>query len=1068
MSTSEKSLRAVETEINQINTELEDANAAVRSTKRKLALFAETPGADPGLRQELQNRLAKQEAEVASLNTRLASKEKEADAIADGQPTAQPTSQENTAAASQTAETAVNNEEESTSSDEDFDEESPDSDEEDFDEEELDEEEQDNLENEDEDPDSDETEDETGTDSVVGFDEDGRPIYESDETEDETGVDQVIGFDKYGNPVYAGDEVADQASSIPVYVPMDNPLHDYASYTYNVSLFVLSSEEYNRAVKGVETWDRVGQCLIGGAGRFNDTNRHPAFRDDFFFDGLRLTTVVGLNQKSKSSNAIDITFNLIEPYGLTLLDRIIDVAETVKPRCRNYLELPYLLQIDFFGSTDDGGMPNPIPGITKRLPIKIIELKMKVGTKGTEYALKAIPFNHQALQETTASTPINLEIDAATVKDFFDEGEALTITNTAEIAAFREAIKLDVVKSDPAVLKIYEARLIELEKGARVKATSYTAGVNAWYQQQLVTGARKYTDQIRFTVDEEIGKSLIVMPDRNDPSKTPVPDPGTAKARVINSPNASGPDFNTSAFSISAGTSVLKLVDMVMRNSRYVLDQVSDPASKSAQDIANSRGQPLLWYKVVPDVQLNQFDAKTNRWSKTITYHIKKMIVYNSKHPMGPQSLPNGAVKQYNYLYTGYNRDILDFSIDFDALFYTAVEVNRASYQTISGAASSPDTGKVNDIQNPSNPGSIQQSTYIPIPDNPGASAVLDGNRDSATKTASSIQNSIYSNARGDMLNLRIKIIGDPHFIKQDDVLINPADKDYEKLTNEQLIPGVGSLVMDRGEIFVRVNFRTPVDVDDNTGLLRQDGKYIESKFSGLYRVLTVDSEFRSGKFEQVLNMVRIFEDILKPGVVADDRQDDSTAATADRDQDVPESSDIDDSSGVTGLDESTEDETVEDDDSGASSYGEEDDPYDPDTATESEETNEDDEDLEEIADSDVEEDIGDVEEQQATSPEPQPAKTAAQFENQQQQTQEQKVRALESEAARIDTELGDAEASVRSTQRKLDIINRNPGSYDQTYRQELQNRLATQQAQVTNLKSQLAAKEAEADKAAE
>jgi hypothetical protein len=1065
MSTSEKKVREIEGEINEINSKLEDANAAIRSTQRKLNIITPNLEADPTIsrtyQQELQNRLAKQQAEVDSLNAQLAAKEKEANEVADREPTAQPTTQENTAAAGQTAETAVNNEEESSTTEE----ESPTTDEEDIDEE-LDDEEQENLENENEDPDSEETEDETGTDVVVGFDEDGNPVYETDEAGDETGTDVVVGFDKYGNPVYEGEDITDQTSSVPVYIPMDNPLHDYASYTYNVSLFVLSSDEYNKAVKGVETWERVGQCLIGGAGRFNDTNRHPAFRDDFFFDGLRLTTVVGLNQKSKSSNAIDITFNLIEPYGLTLLDRIIDVAETVKPRCRNYLELPYLLQIDFFGSTDDGEMPNPIPGITKRLPIKIIELKMKVGTKGTEYALKAIPFNHQALQETTASTPINLEIDAATVKDFFDEGEAITITDTNEIAAYREAIKLDIIKSDPDVLKIYEARLIELEKGARVKATSYTAGVNAWYQQQLITGARNHTDQIRFVVDEEIGKSLIVLPDRNDPSKTPVPDPGTAKARVINSPNASGPDFNTSAFSISAGTSVLKLVDMVMRNSKYVLDQVSDPASKSAQDIANSRGKPLFWYKVVPDIQLNQFDSRTNRWSKTITYHIKKMIVYNSKHPMGPQSLPNGAVKQYNYLYTGYNRDILDFSIDFDALFYTAVEVNRASYQTISGAASSPDTGKINDIQNPSDPGSIQQSTYIPIPDNPAAGAVLDGNRDSATKTASSIQNSIYSNARGDMLNLRIKIIGDPHFIKQDDVLINPADKDYETQTNQQLIPGVGSLVMDRGEIFVRVNFRTPVDMDDTTGLVRQDGRYIESKFSGLYRVLTVDSEFRSGKFEQVLNMVRIFEDILKPGVVANDRQDESTT---DRDQElsVKSTDDIEDSSGVTGIDDTTSDETIEDDDSDLRTYGEEDDPFDPDANNESEETDEDTEDLEEIVDSDSEEDIGDVQEQQASSAEQQPANTAAQFENQQQQTQEQKVRAIESEVSRIDTELGDAEASVRATQRKLERSAETPNA-DPVLRQELQNQLARQQAQVVDLKSQLAAKEAEADTAAQ
>ncbi len=510
--------------------------------------------------------------ELTLTSTRRADREAQEKAAAEAaQSTNTATPQEKTTAANQTAEFAVNDaeeefeptEDEDEDEDEDIvDEEDFDDDEEDFDDdEELDEEEQENLDNEDVDPD--EIEDETGTDTVVGFDEDGNPIYETDAVEDETGTDTVIGFDKDGNPIYASKDSTDRFSSVPIYSPVDNPLHSYASYTYNISLFVLSSEEYNRAITGKETWDRVGQCLIGGAGRFNDTNRHPAFRDDFFFDGLRLTTVIGLNQKSKSSNAIDITFNLIEPYGLTLLDRIIDVAETVKPRCRNYLELPYMLQIDFFGSTDDGGMPNPIPGITKRLPIKLIELKMKVGAKGTEYALRAIPFNHQALQETTASTPINLEIDAATVKDFFDEGEAV-IADSEEVTAYREAIKLDVIQSDPEILKIYEARLIELEKGTRVKATSYTAGVNAWYQQQLITGARNYTDQIRFVVDEEIGKSLIVLPDRNDPSKTPVPDPGTAKARVINSPNASGPDFKSSAFSISAGTSVLKLVAIVI------------------------------------------------------------------------------------------------------------------------------------------------------------------------------------------------------------------------------------------------------------------------------------------------------------------------------------------------------------------------------------------------------------------------------------------------------------------------------------------------------------------------
>jgi hypothetical protein len=109
-----------------------------------------------------------------------------------------------------------------------------------------------------------------------------------------------------------------------------------------------------------------------------------------------------------------------------------------------------------------------------------------------------------------------------------------------------------------------------------------------------------------------------------------------------------------------------------------------------------------------------------------------------------------------------------------------------------------------------------------------------------------------------------MKIIGDPHFIKQDDILINPGNPEYDDLVKDQLITEVGSLVMDRGEIFAKVAFRTPTDIDDNTGLVRQDGKYTESVFSGMFRLLTVDSEFRQGKFEQTLNLIRIFDDVLK------------------------------------------------------------------------------------------------------------------------------------------------------------------------------------------------------------
>lgn len=769
-----------------------------------------------------------------------------------------------------------------------------------------------------------------------------------------------------------GQPASVKSKTIPKYYPVGNPLHDYASYTYNISLFVLNSDEYNQGMANQTRWDRVGKCLIGGAGRYNtDSSRHAAFRDDFYFDGLRLTTVIGMNARSKSSNAIEIAFTLIEPYGLTLLDRIIDVAETIKPACRNYLELPYLLKIDFFGSTDEGDMPTPIPGMSKWIPISLLEMKMKVGARGTEYSVRAAPFNHQALQENIASTPVNLEIDARTVRDFFDEGEAV-VADSDELSALREAVKLDSVRTDSNILKLYQARITELEKGLKVKASSYTAGVNSWHDYQVSTGAREFADKIRFVVDPEIADTDMVLPDRNDPNKTPVPDPGTAKARVVNSPNAAGPDFKSGSFSVAAGTSVLRLVDMVMRNSNYVLSQVSDPATKSAEEIANMRGKPLQWYKVIPSVKLEKFDPKTNRWARTITYYIKTHTIYNTKHPMGPQSRPNGYVKEYDYIYTGSNSDIIDLAIDFDTAYYTAVEVNRGTYQTVSGAANVSEGTRPNEVANPSQPSSIQQISYGIIPDNPGASAVLDGNRDPTTKTAASIQNSVYTSARGDMLNVRLKIIGDPHFIKQDDMLINPSDPNYDSKISQQLLSDVGSLVMDAGAIYARIRFRTPVDIDDDTGLLKENTRYSDSKFSGLYQILKVDSEFRGGRFEQTLDLIRLPDDILQAPTVSDQRSD------IDDEEGGAVGGMISNSSGVVvngqaDAGSADDSDTVSDTDP----YGQDNEPWDPDQDPDAD--SQDNDDLSTIAGQDDEQDIDQDEDDESDEPVSTPVSSAAQ-----------------------------------------------------------------------------------------
>ena len=55
------------------------------------------------------------------------------------------------------------------------------------------------------------------------------------------------------------------------------------------------------------------------------------------------------------------------------------------------------------------------------------------------------------------------------------------------------------------------------------------------------------------------------------------------------------------------------------------------------------------------------------------------------------------------------------------------------------------------------------------------------------------------------------------------------------------------------------LEFRTPVDFDDSTGLMKFESVET-SVFSGLYKIITVDNEFSHGQFIQTMDMIRIFD----------------------------------------------------------------------------------------------------------------------------------------------------------------------------------------------------------------
>lgn len=729
--------------------------------------------------------------------------------------------------------------------------------------EELDEDEQSQLDDTEEDGD----EPGTGDDGSDPYVSNGESTIPDKQRVDAT--DTTKSADSSGNATVAA------KSSVPEYSPRINPLHSFATYTYSIALYILTPEDIAALTKSPRDWrpnlyNSVNTCLIASGGKNSkEYSRNSNFKDDFYFDNLKMTTVIGMNARSKASNAVDISFTVLEPYGMSLLDRIIAVANQIQ--APNFKAMPYLLEIDFYGY-DDTGKQTKLLDQRKRMPIQIIEFKIKSGTKGSEYAIKAVPWNHQALSQSAATTPINLEVSAETVGDFFadndndtssiidqDNAKAQARIDNKGLAGEKDAERAknsaDTIKKNDAII------------AQAYSASSYTGGFNGWFKDLIIKKLRGTQDKIAFKIHPEIAKTKIVSPSARDLTRSALStsdEKSNDPSKVAKSANNGQSAFsNKMAFAVTAGTSIPHVIDMVMRNSEYITKQITDPKDTKPSDLAEKLGKPLNWYKVIPAVEIGPYDFALGKFSTITTYSIVPYVVYDSKHPNGPVTAPKGSIKHYYYSYTGKNSDIIDFSIDFDTLFYTAVTAGSAKWQAdkIQKAEQQKDEASKVAIEGMSSAKALVNRQLKLISQQPQQQGLGGQQQDAQKILAADIQKNQYSNSRGDMLNLKLKIIGDPELIKQDDIYTNPVQGGYDTQVNSLgIMPDNGSVPMDSGEVIASVEFRTIMDMNEATGLPRKAIEAEQSAFTGQYRILTVDNLFQGGKFEQTIDLIRVPE----------------------------------------------------------------------------------------------------------------------------------------------------------------------------------------------------------------
>jgi hypothetical protein len=614
-----------------------------------------------------------------------------------------------------------------------------------------------------------------------------------------------------------------------------NILHGYENYTYNLELWALTISSFNKLYSGISPGNEASllsdaELLISNGGMSKSQNRSPSFPVDFVIDNLEIESIIGNRAEGKGADALNIRFDIIEPYSITLLDRLSQVV------IRNGLgidfkTLIYCLKIQFLGY-GPLGIPQTIEGATKYIPFTMLNMSFSITNKGAVYKCQGIPQKDMALTVTDNEIPIHLEMQGTTL------GQLLGATKLPPAGGGSTA-RTDTTTTAPSTSispKNLSKILNDFEK---YKANFPTAS----------KAVQEFDNEYYFELDPDLFDALVLDPKKAEDGQRAMSEVSGSKGAEVASGGRQGKitfDSTQGKFVAQAGTRITDLLDTMLKMTDFTKKQVS---------LSGPTKKPVTLWKIFPKMYIKGYDHKTNTFARKVTYVITKYDYYGLPHPnMGQQTTPQGCiVKNYDYMYTGSNQDVMKLDIDYKVAFFEVFNAVSTEYTDNSNKG----TGEV--IEDTSIPANAEFDKAITKSARLGKSGIASQQTSGASTTSNEVivvgelMNLLLDNA-GDMIKLDLQIVGDPDWIQQDNVLyeVSKLPAGSKTLTN-------GTISYYDSITCFNFNFKAPLkDYDDTTGIFDVQPGKTAAIFSGTYQVLRVVNNFSRGRFTQKLDNVRV------------------------------------------------------------------------------------------------------------------------------------------------------------------------------------------------------------------
>jgi hypothetical protein len=702
---------------------------------------------------------------------------------------------------------------------------------------------------------------------------------------------QLISTVSNSGPVSALSGALGSVSSLfsatpPVQVPLPNPLASYASYEYLISLSVLTKSQLNDP-----TLYTNGQTLpiLAKTANVDPNNRiQTAYgKFDFFIDNLVIENTIG--QKDGLPMMIgNITFDVLEPYSMGLfLQSVQAIAYRLGEQA--YTESPFLLKIEFVGAKENGVMSS-VPKSTRYICFRFSDIEFKVTAAGTTYHCTGYDWAHDA--KTSKYNQLKNEVSAQgkTIQEVLQSG-ATSVQNITN-AKLQDLVKKGLLKDadEIAILFPTQDKIPTTGQSATSSAnvtatqsTTQTADSKIYQSLGLKRNDQKQLIQDKADVNEigacSMDFSFEKKPNAAPASEDKVWDPN--KQTWVRSNIKIDP--TTGALTFPQDSSITNAIVQTIIGSGYPNKAFGDGA-------IDDKGQ-RKWFNIDTQVYLIS-DANlkiTGSYTKLIVYRVIPYSVHVSTLPMASGTKPpyaqllKQAIKWYNYIYTGKNTEVLDFNIQFSTGFAQKMSADGfgRSPATVTGASdgSGVDKNAAGNTLKPLVEGNLNAKPDSATPAskiNPsGTYFSTDRQGGSGNESASTRAARLFHEAatKGmEMMELDMRIIGDPYFLPDS----GSGNSTHPVHPTQQNIHTNGSVAYQNGQVDIVVNFRTPIDINQATGMYNFGAgtKTVPvTTWSGLYYVTQVKNNFNGGKFtQQLIGNRRPNQDLP-----------DSSAATADQ-----------------------------------------------------------------------------------------------------------------------------------------------------------------------------------------